>query len=467
MAYDKRKNTIDNLYAMSRFLKATGFAEERDMSSIRADARDESAMQRLSPEQLLKRILSVGFLYLMLVFFSSTPCGFLAGFLTGPSGKFEEAASGGTTFSVLAGLAYAGSALGIVMAVVKSPLPSLRSLAGIFPIWTMVAFAAASTQWSLHPDITISKSLALLGTTLAGVCVAIVLDARAQILLLLAGLTTVLFASLMMAVVAPSIAFDPGSRMLHGIFVQKNALGWAAAISSILSIGAMLGGVVQRGRGAIALIIAIAATLASQSAAALVAVLIGGLFYIAAFVLRRGGRFWFVTLVAMIATGVPIFIAAQQLADNFFGALGKDQTFNGRAQIWAALGPAIDARPYGGWGYNAFWVDPISADYMRHGAFFASNAQGGYHEILINLGWVGLGVFLIAYTWVFLRLVRLVGRGDKHAAIFFALLGALAIMGWTAPVFLGVNLIYWIIITISAIYTTRPATTLRPLELRA
>jgi len=78
--------------------------------------------------------------------------------------------------------------------------------------------------------------------------------------------------------------------------------------------------------------------------------------------------------------------------DALAGALGRDSSFTGRTNIWAAV-LSTDTNPIIGTGYDSFWLgDRLNEVWQLAGG--VNHAHNGYIEFYLNLGFVGL--FLLA-----------------------------------------------------------------------
>jgi len=76
-------------------------------------------------------------------------------------------------------------------------------------------------------------------------------------------------------------------------------------------------------------------------------------------------------------------------------ALGRDSSFTGRTDIWAAV-LSVVPNPLVGAGFESFWMGPRLAQVYSHLSEYmhVNEAHNGYIEVYLNLGWVG--VVLIA-----------------------------------------------------------------------
>jgi len=80
--------------------------------------------------------------------------------------------------------------------------------------------------------------------------------------------------------------------------------------------------------------------------------------------------------------------------------LGKDLTFTGRTDIWMAAIQLIKIRPWLGYGYEAFWngMDGPSAYILRAVKWPVPDAHNGFVELTLNLGLIGLSIFIVGYV---------------------------------------------------------------------
>jgi exopolysaccharide production protein ExoQ len=75
--------------------------------------------------------------------------------------------------------------------------------------------------------------------------------------------------------------------------------------------------------------------------------------------------------------------------------LGRDSSLTGRTEIWNMVTSMTPNRLLGA-GYESFWVgqrlQKIWAVYWSH----PNQAHNGYIEIYLNLGWIGVGLLVVA-----------------------------------------------------------------------
>jgi exopolysaccharide production protein ExoQ len=119
----------------------------------------------------------------------------------------------------------------------------------------------------------------------------------------------------------------------------------------------------------------------------------------------RAASVFAVWAVATAATCLALLVTV--LAPFIFQALGKAPTLTGRTDIWAALDGALHARPWFGWGFQAFWTDrsitsPVEEIEAAMQGFRPPDAHSTPLDIRLQLGFVGIGLAALAFfrTWV-------------------------------------------------------------------
>ena len=282
----------------------------------------------------------------------------------------------------------------------------------------LLALALLSREWSLLPEVTTRRAIALIFTSLFGLYLAARFEWR-ELIGLLAGVFTVLaLASYISVVVAPGWAVhqDLHAGAWKALWYEKNGLGqimvWgvlACACAAVLQPRRRLlwmGGA----------FLCAGLVLASTSATSLLGLMLvaAGLVVVAGF--RRGGALmvlttWLVVVGLAAATALIVFAPGLVLE-----ALGRDPTLTGRTDIWDAVLRQVAERPVLGHGYAAFWADkggPVG--YVRGEVDWnAPTAHNGWLEILLGLGWTGAVLFSVHLAVTALAALFSIARGP-HA----------------------------------------------------
>jgi O-antigen ligase len=302
------------------------------------------------------------------------------------------------------------------MAVLRAPRLASVWLPGL-AVGALVLLAFASERWSIAPDITGRRSLALLFTTLFGLLLAARYGWKALIELVAATSLLLAVGSCVAALAFPSFGvhadLHPGAW--KGLWYEKNMLGAVMARGALACLCAAVIAPERRRLWATAAVLCGALVLMSTSKTSLIGLLlaVGGVAAVA--VVRRGGAVavaavWCLALGAGV--GAIVMLTAPELV---LQALGKDPTLTGRTDIWAALLRQVQERPWTGYGYAAFWEPDLGpAWYVRRDVQWeAPTAHNGWLEVLIQLGWPGLVLVAAHLSVAALAALARLPRGEE------------------------------------------------------
>jgi len=153
--------------------------------------------------------------------------------------------------------------------------------------------------------------------------------------------------------------------------------------------------------------VALVLVLISGSTGALVLLLI----FVPLWPLYKALRWRYTAAVPFLITAVLLGSGAVILllinAETVLAALGKNTTLTGRTVVWSAVLDMIRERPWLGYGYGAFWrgvEGPSALVSLMTGADF-SNAHNTILAVWIDLGLLGVSVFLLCLSWAVLRAI--------------------------------------------------------------
>lgn len=282
----------------------------------------------------------------------------------------------------------------------------------------LLLLAGLSQQWSIAPDITIRRTIALSFTGLFSLYLAARFSWR-QLLNLLAAVFLVLaVGSYISVLVAPGWAvhatIHPGAW--KALWFEKNGLGQIMTWGVLACASAALLTPARRPLWMFAALLCAGLVLFSTSKTSLLGLMLvaGGLTGVAG--LRRGGllavaTLWLGLTAAALAVAVAVF-APELILD----ALGKDPTLTGRTDIWASVLRRVEEHPWQGYGYGAFWaVEEGPVGYVRSEVNWeAPTAHNGWLELLLSFGWTGVLLFAVHLTVTAAAALTSLGRG-AHA----------------------------------------------------
>ncbi len=100
-----------------------------------------------------------------------------------------------------------------------------------------------------------------------------------------------------------------------------------------------------------------------------------------------------------------VFLVGEQIGDGVRKAvlLGREgnspETFTGRIPLWEFLiSHYLDERPYFGYGFQGFWTPEHILRTSASQGWLIQHAHSGYLNVLLELGYVGLGIFAAVLT---------------------------------------------------------------------
>jgi exopolysaccharide production protein ExoQ len=169
---------------------------------------------------------------------------------------------------------------------------------------------------------------------------------------------------------------------------------------------------------------------------------------------RNFGLFASVALVFTIA--LQLFFGA---ADLVIESTGRDSTFTGRTEVWAAV-LGMTPNPLLGAGFHSFWLgERLHAMWELFPVFRPNQAHNGYIDLYLNLGFVGLfivaGVIVTAYRAASYRLAASINApGANLDDLVFAKFGlsylvAFLLYNFTEASFQSMNLLFVVFLLIS------------------
>jgi O-antigen ligase len=133
----------------------------------------------------------------------------------------------------------------------------------------------------------------------------------------------------------------------------------------------------------------------------------------------RGMRTMLTLYMAIVITalGITILITAW---DQILIGLGRDPTISGRTPIWELLrSEYIPRRPILGYGRGTFWYSPeVIGKFAREVAFLPTHAHNGWYDLVIDVGFVGLGFYLVSAVLAWTRALQLAYIANYAASIW-------------------------------------------------
>jgi O-antigen ligase len=271
----------------------------------------------------------------------------------------------------------------------------------------LVGIAVFSYHWSIAPPLTVRRSIALMGSTLFGMYVATCYSPKQILKLVVWTLSIGALLSVVLGLALPSYGIAQGGW--RGIYQHKNFMGRLMSLNAVFLL--LLNSGNRRYRWLVSAGIGLSAglVLLSNSKGAWVTFL--ALLILLPFFKALQWKYTLAIPILIIMTLVSavggVWIA-ENLEDIVVNKLGKNFTFTGRTELWELVIEMIKQRPLLGYGYSAFWLGLNGpSGYIQLAAGWAvPHAHNGFLDLWLDLGFLGLLVFILGFLISVIRAIR-------------------------------------------------------------
>ncbi|MFC7290154.1 O-antigen ligase family protein [Hirschia litorea] len=273
-----------------------------------------------------------------------------------------------------------------------------------WPVLLLILLTFLSITWSINPEITQRRVIALSFTFFFGMYLAIRAPFLDTLKIIAIAYLCIAIINLLVIVGIPSWGIHSELHVgaWRGFMLEKNHMGGEMARANLLFLALLFydgkhdNGDIKKiwwvGLGLTFLLV-----LGSTSKTSLIAMIVpylGLVFYQIA--IRT-------PILAIIAIWVGLSIAGigyavLAIAPEFVVSLiGKDLTFTGRTDIWILVIDLINQHKFTGYGYGVFWKDPDgpSADIVTILDWKVPTAHNSWLEIGLSLGYTGLALVVV------------------------------------------------------------------------
>ncbi len=312
----------------------------------------------------------------------------------------------------------------------------------ILPAWPMFALlviTVASFTWSVAPDVTARRIVAVIFTVLFGVYLALRTDRMDTLRVTGAAIITAALFNLAVVIVSPANGVD---HLLHpgawkGASTEKNGLGGDMSRAALIVMA--LAFLDQRRRwiwlAGLALVTLL--VIGSQSRTALLALLAPSGLFVLYLIARRSAVMALAVIYVSVTAGAAILLFIFLAPEQAVGLIGKDLTFTGRTGIWELSIIKIMDAPWTGYGLGAFWVDIYgpSFDIRNQLQWVVPSAHNNWIEIGLGLGLPGIALLAVTVAMTLLRS----GWSVLSGASPFAFLGVVQLLLFS----LSESAIFW------------------------
>lgn len=282
-----------------------------------------------------------------------------------------------------------------------------------------IVFSLASIFWSNTWTVTLHRSLAFTFATLAAVYLGVRYSIKKFLQMLFLFGAIILMASYTLIWASPALGTAPGHPYYgawRGIFWHKNQLGNIMPIFNLVFLFWCFSPNVrnkpfERIAAVLLYVLSMIMIFFAKSASGYVLVSLVHFAFGATFLWLKIRHLlrpihYYITLAVILAGVIGVFLNL----DFVFGLLHRESTFTGRVPMWEILlREVFPQKPWFGQGFGTIWADLGFRLQMRDLAgwpYPIMIGDNGFLDILLNLGVVGLVLFLLNYIKVWIDSVR-------------------------------------------------------------
>lgn len=285
-------------------------------------------------------------------------------------------------------------------------------------LWIIYGLAFFSIIWSADPSVTFRRSIALFFTQIIGLYLysRFKIEGLVRVLRYAFGISIVI--SFVFVIMFPNIGVhhdDSFDGAWRGIYVHKNSLGNYMVLSFSLWLISFIDfynklkihGYINLIASFVFTLLSLVLVFRSESKTALTMVFVVLIVLIFRSVLRSNPRFAIAFMFSAITLIMLILFFGINKYEDIIVFMGKDITISGRTQIWQLTIDAILEKPIIGYGYGAFWqgFDGPSAYICGVLNFNVHHAHNGYLDLVLELGILGLIVYVLSVIILIFRLI--------------------------------------------------------------
>ena len=275
-------------------------------------------------------------------------------------------------------------------------------------VWFLPVMALMSFLWSDFSALSLQKGITTIQTTYFGVYMASRFSLKQQLQMLAWTLGIVAILSVLFTLGFPGAGIEAGANAgaWRGPFAQKNVLARLAVLGAIVFLLLALDS--RRHRywlwGGLSLSVLLILMTGSKTALLLFLTIVTLLPLYKA--LRRKD-----TIVIPLVITLVLFVGSIALIivgnwENILFGLGRDPTLSGRTTLWEVAIDKIAERPWLGYGYQGFWQEGGGAEVIWQAeGYKPPHAHNGFINMALDLGLIGLFLFLMTIVVTYLRAI--------------------------------------------------------------
>lgn len=317
-------------------------------------------------------------------------------------------------------------------------------------ILSLVFLSLVSVLWSFIPALTIQRGVGLIGTTLFGVYLATRYSLKQQVRILAWTLSIILFLSFIFAIALPKYGIMSGihAGAWRGIYTHKNVLGKIMVLSTALfwmfiTTSKKTQPWLWFNLGFSLLLLAL-----SKSTSSLVGLVILISISLVSRPIRWSAKLAIPTICFLLSVITSVLLLTVSNLEAVLNLAGKDTTLTGRTNLWPAVVTMISKRPWLGYGFSGFWngLSSEGSYVWKATNWTPPNSHNGILDLMLDLGFLGLAIFLISYVISLIKSILLMRSTDSIEGLWPLIsITYLAVINFSESSLLIQNNIFWVL----------------------
>ena len=323
-------------------------------------------------------------------------------------------------------------------------------IVAVWPVMALLLLVWLSIFWSVDPDTTQRRAIALTMTSLLGIYLFVRFDFNDMIRFVTFCYAVLIGASFAYFALFPEVAtHQEGAHIgaFRGVFFHKNNMGRQFVFATAIFLTAWYTQAISRTLLLALISACLAGIVATTSKTALIAlfVLIPGL--VAVHMVRGAALRSAVTTLSILAIAWHAALLLYFTYEDILLFLGRDPSLTGRTDIWEFVLRLGMDRPFTGYGYDAFWIGDYSPGAPFAIAWGIQSAHNAWLEVLVALGLPGVFLLLGIMASMTFRAIVLARYYTELAPAVFIMLCVFLFLtiGASEALFLLRHTSFWIL----------------------
>jgi O-antigen ligase len=278
-----------------------------------------------------------------------------------------------------------------------------------------------SFLWSDFSSWSLSKGITTLQTTYFGLYIASRFSLKQQLQMLGWALGIIAVFSLLFTLAFHGAAVEAGANAgaWRGPFVQKNVLARIVVLGAIVFLLLALDS--RRHRywlwGGFGLCVFLILLSGSKTALLLFLLIVLLLPLYKALRWRDTKVIPLIITLILVAGSLAVLVTGNW--ENILLGMGRDPTLSGRTDLWELAIEKISERPWLGYGYQGFWQTGGEAEIIwKAEGYKPPHAHNGFVNITLDLGLIGLFLFLLTIAVTYFRAIAWLRSGRSTVELW-------------------------------------------------